>query len=118
MLSAREYGSGGEEIAARFIEGKGFIILERNFRMGRQGEMDIIARKDGLVVFIEVKSRRSGTYGGPLYSLGRSKKARLRRIAEGYLRANPALNNRETVFRFDLLSIENESIEWVQDILR
>jgi putative endonuclease len=118
MFNAREYGTGGEEMAARFIEGKGFSVLDRNFRMGRQGEIDIVARKEGLVIFIEVKRRRSGVYGGPLYSISPLKKKRLRRIAEGYLRANPTLDNDSIVFRFDLLSIDNGAIEWVQDILR
>lgn len=118
MFNTREYGTGGEDIAATFLEEKGFTILHRNFHLGRQGEIDIIARTGDLVVFVEVKRRRSDAYGGPLYSVGSSKKRRMRRIAEGYLRANPLLDKGAIMYRFDLLSIENGSIEWVQDISR
>ncbi len=118
MFNAKEFGAAGEDIAAKFLEEKGFSILDRNYRLGRLGEIDIIARSGELVAFVEVKRRSSAVYGGPLYSISPTKKRRLRRIAEGYLASRPGLNRSSILFRFDLLSIENGSIQWVQDILR
>jgi len=84
LLNTREFGTAGEDMAARYLEERGFAILERNFRLGRQGEIDIIARKKNLVIFVEVKRRRTGIYGGPLYSISASKKKKLRLIATGF----------------------------------
>ncbi len=118
MFNAREFGSGGEDIAADFLEKKGFSILERNYRAGRRGEIDIIARNGDLVIFVEVKRRRSDIFGGAFHAISPSKKKTLRYIASVYLTTHANLNIPGILFRFDLLSIESGSIEWVQDILR
>ena len=59
-VSNAEAGKAGEDDAARFLIQKGFTILERNFRNGKYGEIDIIARKDNVIVFAEVKNRSTG----------------------------------------------------------
>ncbi len=53
--SSRKFGNKGEEIAVKFIESKGFSIIDRNY-LRKFGEIDIVAKKDGKVTFIEVKS--------------------------------------------------------------
>ena len=58
----RALGARGENLAARWYEGHGYTILERNWRC-REGELDIIARTGTTIVFIEVKTRSSDAYG-------------------------------------------------------
>lgn len=114
----KEYGRDGEDTACAFLDEKGFEILERNYQAGKIGELDIIARRGNLVVFAEVKARRSDAFGGGIYSISQNKKKTLRRCAEHFLVNNPALNTKEITFRFDLILIENNAVEWIEDIVR
>ncbi|NJM41045.1 MAG: YraN family protein, partial [Anaerolineae bacterium] len=59
-----EVGAWGESIAAKHLEAQGYTILHRNWRHGH-GELDIVARKGELVVFIEVRTRTSDAFGAP-----------------------------------------------------
>jgi len=77
-------GSRGESIAAWYLRLGGYRILERNFRC-RLGEIDIIARKDGLLVFVEVRTRVSGTYLHPLNTVDPVKVARTVNAAKRFL---------------------------------
>ena len=56
----KNLGDKGEEIAASFLQTKKFQIIERNYRFGKIGEIDIIARKENTIIFFEVKNRNSG----------------------------------------------------------
>lgn len=110
-------GKAGEEEAADFLKREGFSIMERNVRCGRNGEIDIVAAMESLIVFVEVKKRRGGRFGGALYSISERKKHSLRKNAQWFI-ASRSIADRDIVFRFDLLAIEGERITWVQDILR
>ena len=65
-------GRSGEELAARFLEARGWTILERNLRSGRR-EVDLVARKDSVVAFVEVKCRRGRRFGHPLDAITAAK---------------------------------------------
>ena len=66
MAEHNDIGKKGEELAAEYLQEKGYCILERNWtNMGRK-ELDIIATKDDVVAFVEVKTRRSGSATTPL----------------------------------------------------
>lgn len=102
-------GLRGENIACRYLEGKGFSILTRNYRnpSGRRlGEVDIIAEKDGSIVFVEVKTRsvssREISTILPEESITSSKLRKLEKIAQYYLRNT---KNGSVPYRFDALSI-------------
>jgi putative endonuclease len=114
----RELGTGGEDAAAAFLISKNFSIIERNFRYGKTGEIDIIARRGDLVVFVEVKSRSSARYGGALYSIGSKKKASLKKAAGAFIASRPEYNRKELTFRFDLISVTAGSIDWLEDMFR
>ncbi|HPS58812.1 MAG TPA: YraN family protein [Spirochaetota bacterium] len=114
----KEYGKDGEDTACAFLEENGFEIIGRNYHAGKIGELDIIARRENLVVFAEVKARRSDAFGGGIYSITQNKKKTLRRCAEHFLVNNPSLNTKQITFRFDLVLIENNSVEWIGDIVR
>ena len=64
MQNRRQIGTEEEALAAEFLEGRGYRIVERNFRC-RLGEIDLIARDGSVLVFIEVKYRKTGAYGDP-----------------------------------------------------
>lgn len=75
-----DLGRRGEECAAVYLTDAGYRLLERNWRC-QQGEIDLIAEHDGLIVFVEVKSRSSVAFGHPFEAITIEKVARLRRLA-------------------------------------
>jgi putative endonuclease len=79
-----DLGKKGEELAAGWLAAKGFIILQRNWRHGRY-EVDIIAGRSGVLHIIEVKSRRSTSYGQPEESVSRRKFQHIMQGAAGWL---------------------------------
>ncbi len=82
-MNAKEIGRSGETAAAQYLCKKGYIIKERNFtRPG--GEIDIIAEKDGCIVFVEVKTRKSSAYGYAAEYVTKSKAERVRNTALMY----------------------------------
>ncbi|MDR2088099.1 MAG: YraN family protein [Clostridiales Family XIII bacterium] len=98
-------GKWGERRAARYLEGKGFVVLQTNFRC-RVGEIDIVAREGAVLVFAEVKTRADLLYGLPCEAVTEQKQKQLARVAEVYLsmlpRAAPAA---EQHLRFDVIEI-------------
>jgi putative endonuclease len=82
--STRERGAAGEDSAVRFLQQSGYEIIERNYYYQR-GEIDIVAKDGAVLVFVEVKSRRSTYYGAPEESVTPKKQELLRRTAEGYV---------------------------------
>jgi putative endonuclease len=74
----------GEAIALKFLRRKKYKIVETGFRLFR-GEIDIIARDQKTLVFIEVKMRTSGAYGRPEEAVTPGKQRQIRKVAQGYL---------------------------------
>ena len=100
MSEHNELGKQGEEIATAYLLKQGYLILDINWRAGRN-EIDIIARDKDFLVIIEVKSRRSHTFMEPEEAVTREKQQALIRAANAYIfRKNI---NLET--RFDIISI-------------
>src|SRR5258708_4308114 len=96
-------GRRGEDIAHRYLQRIGIIIVARNYRMASGGgELDLIGWENGTLVFVEVKSRQSDHYGSPERAIGREKEAHLFRTAREYARhAEVPWEN----VRFDVVSI-------------
>lgn len=78
-------GRYGEELAARRLVQAGMTVLERNWRAGRAGEIDIVARDGDALVVCEVKTRRSAAFQHPMEALTPAKAERLRGLAERWL---------------------------------
>lgn len=96
-----ETGKSGENIAADYLEQKGFRIVERNYRAGR-GEIDLIAWvNDDLLVFIEVKTRSSDQFGGPEGAVTAKKQDLLARTAGIYMESI----GYEWAIRFDIVAV-------------
>ena len=77
-------GADGETVVARHYERLGFTVVARNWRC-REGEIDLIVSRDDLLVFCEVKTRRSSTYGGGAAAVGWSKQRKIRGLAARWL---------------------------------
>ena len=96
-------GDAAEERASRHLEGAGFTIVERNFRT-RGGEIDIVARKGDVLVFVEVRSREDAALEPPEASVTPAKRRRIAAAARRYLSNVPPSSWREA--RFDVIAIE------------
>ena len=105
-------GWDAEDMAAAFLRSRGLTILERNYRC-RLGEIDLVAREGATTVFVEVRQRRSSSFGGAAASITAAKRAKLLRAARHYMSRLRTLPQ----CRFDALLIEGEPprIEWIRD---
>ena len=99
----RAQGDAAEERASRHLAGSGFTIVERNFR-ARGGEIDIVARKEDVLVFVEVRSREVPGFEMPEKSVTSAKRRRIVAAARQYLSNVPTSSWREA--RFDVIAIE------------
>jgi putative endonuclease len=106
----RELGLRGEELACAYLVDQGYSIVDRNWR-SRTGEIDVVARTGRVTVFVEVKTRRTRSFGEPEESVTRAKAGRLRKLAGEYL----SIHGGTVEVRFDVLSIlfdgRNELVE-------
>lgn len=84
MTRRQDIGKSGEDQAVEFLEGKGYTILDRNYRFMR-GEIDIIALDDPFVVFVEVKKRSSDLFGRPEEHIRPAQKKKLHEVASFWL---------------------------------
>ncbi|MFF7239674.1 YraN family protein [Streptomyces collinus] len=84
----RGLGRYGEDLAARRLTEAGMTIVERNWRCGRSGEIDIVAREGATLVVCEVKTRRSGSFQHPMAAVTPAKARRLRDLAERWIQSH------------------------------
>ena len=108
-------GAAAEAIAARHLAAHGLAIVERNAR-SRYGEIDVVARDGDTLVFVEVRLRRSGRYGGAAASVGAAKRARMIAAAGDYLAKLP----RTPPCRFDVVlldALDASRVEWLRDVI-
>lgn len=101
MATRHSFGRSAEGLAADFYRSRGFDVLARNYRRAG-GEVDVIARCGSLLVFCEVKARRSTRWGVPAEFVDGRKQARIKRMAGAWLRENRP--GRVTI-RFDVVSV-------------
>ena len=100
MNEKKDLGVWGEDRAVRYLRLRGYRVLERNFRC-RQGEIDIIARKGGFIVFVEVKLRKNADHGEAREFVTYAKQRRVICAAEYWL----VKNSCELQPRFDVMEI-------------
>ncbi|MBI4513115.1 MAG: YraN family protein [Gemmatimonadetes bacterium] len=101
MTGGAEFGRRGEGIAARHLCGLGFTILHRNFRFHRN-EIDLVARRGPLVVFVEVKARAGSEFGHPLEAVTRAKRREIARVARAWIQKHGAPGEE---YRFDAIAV-------------
>lgn len=108
-------GARAEDLAADFLSRRGLAIVARNFRT-RMGEIDVIARDRGTLVFVEVRLRSGAAFGGAAASITAAKRARLLAAADAYL----ATLDRVPPCRFDAVlldALDPARIAWVRDVI-
>lgn len=101
MKDRQKIGSFGEDIAVDYLQENFYKVIERNYRYGH-GEIDIIAQKDDLLIFVEVKTRKNLEFGAPELAVTKNKQKQIRKIAEMYLIEN---NKFDLDCRIDVIAI-------------
>jgi len=119
MAEKDDLGKHGEDLAVHYLLSHGFELIERNWRCS-QGEIDVIARHDDAVVFVEVKTRSSTAYGHPFEAITFSKMARMRRLAAAWCEQ---ATSRPADIRIDAIAViaprdETARIEHLQGVFR
>ena len=100
-FSAADRGQKGEKLAASFLRKKGYSIRDKGWRW-RRYELDIIAEKQNMVIFVEVKTRKSEKYGAPETAVNSKKKKHIAQAARWYIKQK-SLSRK--LIRFDIISV-------------
>lgn len=100
MAAHNDLGKWGEEVAAKYLLNKGYIIIDRDWKSGHR-DIDIIARSGDIVVFIEVKTRRNNVFGEPEDAVNFMKLRNLRAAVNHYVKYKHINND----IQFDVISI-------------
>ena len=100
-MNQRELGKWGEGKAKEYLMGKGYRILQENYKC-KSGEIDLIGSHGGYLVFIEVKTRRSTSYGLPVEAVDHRKQQKYIKTALNYIKEKRMLN---TNYRFDIVEV-------------
>ncbi len=106
----KQFGNDAEELATRFLEEAGFRIIERNYYARKLGEIDIIAHRNGVWHFIEVKS--AGRDFDPIYNLTPAKLRKVVRSAHYYLK----VNRLDVAFSIDALLVRRGEVELIENV--
>ena len=102
MNSRKDLGDFGERVAKAHLESNGYRVLATNFRV-REAEVDIVAERDGVVAFVEVKTRRGDAMGSAVEAIDRRKAQRLLLAAQAFGQQHPELPPGR---RIDLIAID------------
>lgn len=105
---AGDSGQAAEKRAQLFLEEQGLVTLATRYRVKR-GEIDLIMRDGETTVFVEVRYRCSDAFGGAIQSITTAKIKSLQRASLIWLSSNPGVS------RFDLVTIDNEQLNWIRD---
>ncbi|HFS82640.1 MAG TPA: YraN family protein [Epsilonproteobacteria bacterium] len=106
----KSFGNESETLATRYLEDAGYRIIERNFYARKLGEIDIIAQKEGVLHFIEVKSGKANF--DPVYNMTPAKIRRVINSAYYYLK----VKNLDPTFSIDALIMRKGSVELIENI--
>lgn len=101
-MKARDTGILGEKLAGKYLEEQGYTIVETNYR-SPDGEIDIVASKDGMIAFVEVRAKSSLNCGTPEESVTTRKKRKLVLVAQDYVQKH---NLSESSWRIDFIAVE------------
>ncbi len=104
------FGDESENLATRFLEEEGFIILERNYFARKLGEIDIIAKRDDVLHFIEVKSGKADF--DPIYNITPSKLRKVINSAHYYLKTKQL----DLAFSIDALIVRGDEVEFIENV--
>lgn len=106
-------GQAGEDLALVFLQRRGLVLLERNFRC-KGGEIDLVMREENMLVFVEVRKRADRRHGGAAASITPRKQARLILAAQVFLQRYGTC----PACRFDVIAIDGDSLDWLKDAIQ
>lgn len=106
MVDRIALGSWGEDVAVRHLLTAGYVVLARNWRC-REGELDVVAQRDRVLVFVEVKTRSGPAYGDPAEAVTAVKARRIRLLAARWL--VDARPQGSFDLRFDVVGVVRQS---------
>ncbi|OUM88328.1 MAG: hypothetical protein BAA01_08115 [Bacillus thermozeamaize] len=98
----QQTGKDGEELARRYLLEQGYAIRDVNWR-GRRGELDVVAERDGMLIIVEVRTRRTHGFGTAREAVDRRKLLQVRRVAEEYVARQRLFS---MPLRLDVIAIE------------
>ena len=107
--TTKQIGDVGEDVAVQHLVSHGLSVLERNFRV-KGGEIDVVCRDGKTTVFVEVRCRKYGSFGGAAYSITATKQKRLILAARHWL-----ARHGEGDCRFDCVLIDDGRLEWIRN---
>ena len=110
-MNRRALGARGEALAGDWYVERGYTVLDRNWRC-RQGELDLVLERGGVVVFCEVKARGSTAFGTPAEAVTKAKQVRIRHLAARWLADWDGPRAGE--LRFDVASVLDGTVEIVE----
>lgn len=102
-MTTKTVGNLGEEIAKKYLAGKGYKIIGGQYYAGRMGEIDVVAEKDGRLHFVEVKTRTNRVFGYPEEAITKTKQKRIIRSVYRYLSENHINHDN---YQIDCVAIE------------
>lgn len=111
----KQIGQMGEDIAAKYLQLHGYRIITRNYRC-RYGEIDIIAREDNCLVFIEVRSKTSDSFGTAQESVNYHKQTKIRQLALFYIAERVGSNDEN--YRFDVVAVTFDRSDRKIDLIK
>lgn len=111
-MNKREVGGKYEQMAAKYLQEQGAQLIECNFH-SRRGEIDLVMRQGGYLVFVEVKYRKSDAAGNPAEAVTPLKQARICQTAQYYLYTRHI--PQDTPVRYDVVAICGEQIAWYRN---
>lgn len=116
MAAHNELGKWGEDLAADYLQRKGYTIIERDWKSGRR-DLDIVAKNGNVIVFVEVKTRHNSLYGQPEEAVDYRKLQSLQQAINHYIKFR---HIRQEV-RFDIISVvgtigSEPDIQHIQDV--
>ena len=118
MSTHNDLGHKGEDMAVEYLQQNGYCILNRNWTNKGRKEIDIIATKDDVVVFVEVKTRRQGSATSPLSAVDSCKQYRICLAADSYMKSMRI----DFRYRFDVICIvyndKASRVEHIEDAFR
>ncbi len=116
MKESKDIGKKGEELAAAYLVKQGYQILERNW-YDRHRELDLVTRKDGKLVFVEVKTRQADSPELPFDAITRKKQRLLEEAAHAYIEQHPV----DGEVRFDVIAVilhpDRYEIDHIEDAI-
>lgn len=111
-MNTRMLGSASEDKGVNFLIDNGFEIIDRNFKCNI-GEIDVIAIKNNIIRFIEIKYRKSNEFGSAAYAINEKKLQKIFKIAEYYIMTKHLSEN---AFSIDALLIDDFEINYIENI--